>query len=270
MELYSGENRFKLNVFTHSDKTHVTIQERRGFTLVELLVVIAIIALLMSILMPALTRTKRQAKAVACRSNLRQWGLCFSMYADEHDGYFMSHADEDSVWITAMRPYHKNNYEFFLCPTATKLQSQGGRGTFSAWGAYPWFENAHGSYGVNSWVSNREGEYDDEWSSANWRGVAVKGAALVPLFLDCNFWDRWPLQTDEPPEFEGGAGVDFVNEMAGFCLNRHNGHINGLFLDFSVRKVGLKELWRLKWHRKFDLNAALPVWPDWMSKFKEY
>jgi hypothetical protein len=48
-------------------------------------------------------------------------------------------------------------------------------------------------------------------------------------------------------------------------------------MDWSVRKVGLKELWTLKWHRKFDVNGpwtkdhvSPPVWPDWMKKFKDY
>ncbi len=59
-----------------------------GFTLIELLVVIAIIALLMAILMPALNRVKKQAKSVACQTNLRQWSLIFLIYMDENDGYF--------------------------------------------------------------------------------------------------------------------------------------------------------------------------------------
>jgi prepilin-type N-terminal cleavage/methylation domain-containing protein/prepilin-type processing-associated H-X9-DG protein len=58
---------------------------RRGFTLIELLVVIAIIAILLAILMPALSRVKEQGKRAACLSNLKQLQLTWSMYADEND-----------------------------------------------------------------------------------------------------------------------------------------------------------------------------------------
>jgi len=61
---------------------------RKGFTLIELLVVIAIIALLMSILMPAMNRVKKQARTVACLAQMKQWGLWFSMYAEDNDGYY--------------------------------------------------------------------------------------------------------------------------------------------------------------------------------------
>jgi len=66
------------------------MDERGGFTLVELLVVIAIIALLMAMLMPALNRVGKQAKAVMCQSNLSQWGKILMMYTVDNDGYFAS------------------------------------------------------------------------------------------------------------------------------------------------------------------------------------
>ena len=64
--------------------------KRKAFTLIELLVVIAIIALLMSILMPALGRVRKQARTTACLAQLKQWGLMFSLYCQDNDGYFFS------------------------------------------------------------------------------------------------------------------------------------------------------------------------------------
>ncbi len=98
-----------------------------GFTLVELLVVIAIIALLMSILLPALGRVRRQAKDVLCETNLDQWGACYAMYADDWDGRFMRGWTQNSCggtkntdyWMESLRVYYKE-HDLRYCPMAKK------------------------------------------------------------------------------------------------------------------------------------------------------
>jgi prepilin-type N-terminal cleavage/methylation domain-containing protein len=266
---------------------------RKGFTLIELLVVIAIIALLMSILMPALTRVKKQARAVGCQANLRQWNLTFSMYVEENSGRFPSGTTaEGFYWVRNMGPKVMNWKEnpIWFCPTATKplidehgLQ-RGTENTFSAWGIYT--DSASpvvgiaGSYGLNGYILSTNPGTSFEagrTTSDNWRTPLVQGANNVPLFIDALRFDLWPIATDSPPQMQDQPWQP-NNHMARCCLNRHDGFVNGAFCDFSMRKVGIKELWTLKWHKRFNISgpwtqaggASGTDWPAWMQRFKEY
>ncbi len=268
---------------------------RRAFTLIELLVVIAIIALLMAILMPALNRAKKQAKAAACKMNLHQWSHIWAMYCQENDGYFCHHGNmwRRGSWIFALRPLYETRSDILRCPMATKrlpsLPNYGGpfrTYRMGTGGAGDLQEEC--SYGLNCWVYNPySGETaiqsrPTEW---NWKTIDVRGGDRIPLFADSMWRGGGPFYQNgdphsnriAPPEYDGQwSGA--AHEMKHFCIDRHNESINMAFLDWSIRKVGLKELWTLKWHKEFPINGvwtkaggANPAdWPDWMRGFKEY
>ena len=240
------------------------------------------------------TGGRRRAKEAVCLSNLRKWGVCFQLYANDNEGYFMegwttTGTLKSDYWMEALRQYYINP-DLRCCPEAavpgTELGwgAYGGYGTFVAWGAFSGDECGerspawhavtacdYGSYGMNGWVCNSP---EGVW---NWGTPNVAGADNIPLFMDSQYLDGWPLHTDEPPQYDGQRWSN-IDQMGRFCINRHDGYINALFLDFSVRKVGLKELWTLKWHREYDTcgpwtsyGGVTPSdWPDWMQDFEDY
>ncbi len=74
-----------------TDSVTRRVRSHWGFTLVELLVVIGIIALLISILMPALSNARREARKTQCLSNLRQVGMALASYLAESKGVYPAH-----------------------------------------------------------------------------------------------------------------------------------------------------------------------------------
>ena len=270
-------------------KENKAMEKRKGFTLIELLVVIAIIVLLMAILLPSLQRAKKSARALVCQHNLKQWGTIFDIYVADNNGKFPGF-DGDAVWLirnsqieegdpnAATMSTYVNTKGIGCCPSATKpadgptinfnidsselgpthyrLKVVTGS-TFRAWQITSPKPVFHGSYGFNhGWFTNFRGEYPIvDVDNLN-------GAYRLPVLLDCTSIFGWVNTPESSP----------------FCIDRHNGCINGLFMDWSVRKVGLKELWKFKWHRDFDTNGLWTTaggvkpedWPEWMRKFKDY
>lgn len=260
------------------------MQKRKAFTLIEILVVIAVIALLIALLLPALERARGQAKTVICQSNLQQWNEIWTTFFNDTDdtfglsNYYSYPGDEPFWWYDYYVPRQIKGIRF--CPMAKEIANPTGQNTTQGWGgkSLAWGRlgaigtkdyDLYGSYGLAHYS---RGAYGLTPNGPNaWKTTDVRSPGYVPLWFDCAsptiaFHDQL-----SPPSSESIVARNCI-------INRHDGYINVLFMDSSVRKVGLKELWTLKWNPNF--NTAGPWtsaggvqssdWPDWMRNFKDY
>lgn len=241
--------------------------------------------------------------------------MAFATYAEDHQGRFPSMPEGlgmDGVWLlrgaflSGKDPnapedsfYHFRTKKIVCCPMATRPAGRfgfGGRGTRnfyglpyeikgsagSASGAWQITTPAptfRGSYGLNVWVfSGLHSGYEGIVVSRDARIIldvlSLRGRSGIPILLDGTYPWSYTYDTDLPTE-EPEYGRIGVGE---FCTNRHRDSVNALFLDWSVREVGLKELWTLNWCAEFNragkwtkAGGVQPQdWPPWMRGLKDY
>ncbi len=249
------------------------MRTKKGFTLIELLVVIAIIALLLSIILPSLRKAKEKAREVICKSNLKQWGVIFNLYAiDNNDSFMLMRFGQDAngdgvteggegTWIIPLEPYYTP--KICICPATNKTEDEGqsdpGKMVWETTIAGQRYQN---TYSINNWVYRRKNPNDQSWEK-----MGHKGASAIPMFLEGWRWGgNFNSRSDvAPPDKEKR-----YNTSAGrFCIDRHNLAVNVCFMDGHVETVGLKGLWDLKWHQEYNLGDDLPAWPQWLQGAKD-
>ena len=194
---------------------HHVIRVRHGFTLVELLVVIGIIAVLISILLPALNKARASAQSLACQSALRQVALANIMYQNGNKGHFVpfsehrnrfayyhgNHTSDRDRWFHYLEPY-TNTYRVFNCPVRDVY--------FPDWS-----------------VAQEDGQY------ASWivRGRSMKGLSANYSYVRGlgNYLTQDPGDSRRPPLKEMGLRRQLTDSGTGISIHQFLFFMDGAY-----------------------------------------
>jgi prepilin-type N-terminal cleavage/methylation domain-containing protein/prepilin-type processing-associated H-X9-DG protein len=211
---------------------------RRGFTLVELLVVIGIIAVLATLLVPAVGNAQTTGQNAVCKGNLRQIGLALSLYAADYQQYpvFVEFNKNPIVgWDNKLCSYTKKVAGVFNCPANSGLP----RWT----NGIPRTGRPNGgpnqSYGYNL---SGCAAYESSQSNLGLGGTVHDSFGLVPLNMPsglaseskvCAPSDMIAI-SDYKPGSDADMDYDPINLLADFKTTRHNLGANVVFCDVHV------------------------------------
>ena len=218
-------------------------RQRCGFTLIELLVVIAIISLLVSILLPSLSRAKALAQTVLCSNNLKQVGVCMSMFASEHKGLvgLQSYGGPDTSlgWLQYLDG--RGSIETFRrTPTWSRTDPEIDIASVSVCPAFHPFTNESGTdnyvYGAM-----RGGFETDIYAFSPPETDAQSRIVNFDKVEDAS--NYWLLTDSYTPSIDSQIYViypDCGTGSGGIHL-RHNGRASALFVDGHVGSLGAEE-----------------------------
>lgn len=249
---------------------------KQAFTLIELLVVISIIAILVALLLPALSKARGASETTVCLTNIRQLGMSMQMWGNDHDQhtYPRVHNYED-FWFARMEQYASGKNDLSrVCVSASEENTVSHFGSATlAWSGknQGWMHNFAiddwhwGSYGQNDWIYDTTQQWDtgmERGVDHYWRGLDDGNAKtnLAPIFFDSAWAAGLPLETDGPSSDPSNPYWSIpevvASHMARLYLDRHDFGVNLVFMDGSARNVRLENLWDLQWHRDWDFVLA--------------